>query len=117
MVEAWKTPNTFQNLVIKVQNMLKQFELDLKKWSVNKGCNYASAITLKSARLQQLQDNEDASDVEEIKILQQDLAKLMGQEGLRWRQRAKKNWYKHGDKNTVFSCLCQSMKEEEHDKE
>lgn len=82
MVDAWKIPITYHNLEVKVQNLLKQCELDLKKWSVNKGCNYTSALTLKSAKLKQLQDNEDATNFQEIKILQQELAKLMEQEGL-----------------------------------
>lgn len=51
VTDVWRIPITYHCLVVKVQNLLKQCELDLKKWSVNKGCNYASDITLKSARL------------------------------------------------------------------
>jgi hypothetical protein len=39
---------------------------------------------------------------EAIKILQQDIDKLLEFEDTRWKQRAKQSWYRDGDRNTPF---------------
>lgn len=45
-----------------------------------------------------------------IHDLQRDLNILLDQEDLKWRQRAKLNWYRLGDRNTKFFSNCDSQR-------
>jgi hypothetical protein len=49
-----------------------------------------------------MQLNEGPDQREAIKKLQDEIEILMKQEDLRWKQRAKQNWYQNGDRNTQF---------------
>jgi hypothetical protein len=53
-------------------------------------------------QLEILQRNETVMDGQEIKELQQEIDFLLEQEDIRWKQRAKQNWYRNGDRNTPF---------------
>lgn len=59
-------------------------------------------ITTKSAWLKELQDHEETSNVDEIRSIQLEINTLLEQEDIRWKQRAKRTWYRCGDKNTKF---------------
>lgn len=60
----------------------------------------------KSDRLKVLQEWEGPLVVREIKNLQKDIYLLMDQEDFKWKQHAKRHWYKHGDHNTKFFHAC-----------
>jgi hypothetical protein len=49
-----------------------------------------------------LQRNESSENSEDIKVLKGEIEMLLEQEDLRWKQRAKQNWYKNGDRNTQY---------------
>lgn len=63
--------------------------------------------------LKHLQSYVNQENMGAIKTVEEEISVLLEQEYLKWRQRAKANWYSLGEKNTVFSCLCYSKKEEE----
>lgn len=46
----------------------------------------------------------------EIKKLKSDLTILLDQEDLKWKQRANKHWYEHGDRNTKYFHACANQK-------
>lgn len=48
------------------------------------------------------QDNPDDAQVEVQKKLKTELEVLLDEEDLFWRQRARENWLKEGDRNTKF---------------
>ena len=53
-------------------------------------------------QLETFQRNEDGMDGQEIKNLQKEIAGLLEQEDTRWKQRAKRNWYRNGNRNNPF---------------
>jgi hypothetical protein len=52
--------------------------------------------------LEVLQRSESPENSDAIKNAQGEIEKLLEQEDLRWKQRAKQNWYKNGDQNTQY---------------
>jgi hypothetical protein len=52
-------------------------------------------IKQKMRELELLQRSESPENSEDIKILKWEIEKLLEQEDLRWKQRAKQNWYKN----------------------
>lgn len=52
---------------------------------------------IKSQQLKLLQNQEDPSIMDSIKQLQVEINLLLNQKNMKWRQRAKRHWYKEGD--------------------
>lgn len=46
--------------------------------------------------------DEGSHDITEVRKIQKELEGLLEQDDLKWRQSAKKHWYKHGDRNTKY---------------
>jgi len=77
-------------------------EKALKGWSSSKYGNISRTIQALSKQLKNLQINETPTNAKEIQALQQKIDGLMEMEDVRWKQRAKRHWYKSGDRNTQF---------------
>ncbi|XP_059436328.1 uncharacterized protein LOC132169286 [Corylus avellana] len=56
----------------------------------------------KTKQLQNLQNNEGPHNQRQIKELKRDIAVILDQEDLKWKQRAKQTWYTKGDRNTPY---------------
>jgi hypothetical protein len=71
----------------------------------------AEQLKIKMKQLASLQSRECPDLVEAIKKLQGEIDGIMEREDIKWKQRAKQNWYREGDWNTVFSCMGKSSEE------
>jgi gluconate kinase len=67
-------------------------------------------ITQKTKLLEELQDGDGILDLENIHKLQQEVSDLLEQDDVKWRQRAKENWLKHGDKNSKYFHACANQR-------
>ncbi|XP_059441954.1 uncharacterized protein LOC132174292 [Corylus avellana] len=85
-----------------------QRELDKKCCEV-KGEN-KNDILLLERRLVSLHGAEGMPAVVEIARLKQELQLLLDQEDLKWKQRVKTDWLKHGDRNTKFHHACANQR-------
>jgi hypothetical protein len=74
----------------------------LTSWSRGKFGNNVALIKQKTQELELLQRSESPKNSDDIKNLQGEIEKLLEQEDLRWKKRAKQNWYKNGDRNTQY---------------
>lgn len=83
----------------------------IKKWNATKCSKYPKEIKIKAVRLKELQDCDDPSNLDEIRSIQLELNILLEQENLMWKHKAKKCWYRWGDKTQKFFMLVQTREE------
>ncbi|KAF5459673.1 hypothetical protein F2P56_019600 [Juglans regia] len=62
----------------------------------------AKEIEQITRRIKEVQEELGPHNVEELRSLQKEVGELMEQEDIMWKQRAKRNWYNHSDRNTRF---------------
>jgi hypothetical protein len=80
-------------------NLCKQAFMHWSKMKFGAGTRKIKDV---SRQLERLQSHENSGNVETIKEVQLELHKLLKMEDLKWKQRAKRNWYTKGDRNTKF---------------
>jgi len=85
-----------------VQALLTGCKDALSGWSSSKYGDIGRNIKALTLQLERLQRVESPTNLEEINQIQKDIDKLMEMEDLKWKQRAKRNWYVQGDHNTSF---------------
>jgi hypothetical protein len=85
-----------------VQQKLNTCQADLTRWSRRKFGDTEEKIKEKTKKLEVLQRSEGPEQREEIKVLKGEIDYLLEQEDVKWKQRAKQNWFQYGDRNTPF---------------
>jgi len=85
-----------------IQMRLSACQRALLTWSRQKYGKVEDNIKRKSVQLAALQRNESPALATQIKTLQREIDELLEFEELKWKQRAKQHWLKHGDRNTAF---------------
>jgi len=71
-------------------------------WSSNRPGSEHLHLKHLYKRLGQLQKNENPTNLEQIEQVRGEINKLLEVEDMFWKQRAKRNWYKLGDRNTQY---------------
>jgi hypothetical protein len=88
--------------MLDVQCRLSICQQQLSRWSWKKFRNAAEQLKIKMKQLASLQSRECPDLVEAIKKLQGEIDGIMEREDIKWKQRAKQNWYREGDRNTQY---------------
>ncbi|XP_041027017.1 uncharacterized protein LOC121267238 [Juglans microcarpa x Juglans regia] len=109
---AWRKEDPSNKVVKLLENSKAVFQ----KWSKKLNNEGKNDIEEKSRLLQRLQENENSGNALEIRKVKEELNLLLEKEDLRWRQRAKTNWCKLGDRNTKYfhACAKQRKKKESY---
>lgn len=94
----------------KIQAKLESCKTTHERWSKQTNSDRTKEIKEKSDLLKQLQDAESRYNVEDVKKIQRELGVLLQNEDLKWKQRAKRNWYAMGDRNPKFFHACASQR-------
>nr|POF21903.1 putative ribonuclease h protein [Quercus suber] len=83
----------------KVSNCQSQ----LKLWNKNEFGNVKGALARKRKLLAKAESNAiSGQGISQVKILREEIAKLMVLEECMWNQRAKSDWLRHGDQNSKY---------------
>jgi hypothetical protein len=104
--KAWEEGGLGGTGMQQVQQKLGNCQVKLSSWSSRKFGSFEKNIKKKTKLLEILQRNEGPEVWEDIKKLQTEIEVLLEHEDCKWKQRAKQNWYQHGDRiYAFFSCL------------
>ncbi|XP_062158001.1 uncharacterized protein LOC133865598 [Alnus glutinosa] len=90
--KAWSEVGGTGSPMQDILQKLRQCQQALSCWSSFEFGSFTRSLKGLTRRLEGLQDKENPSNLEEIKLLQQEIHQLMEMEDIRWRQRAKRNW-------------------------
>jgi hypothetical protein len=99
---AWDSAGGGINALENVQQKLASCQADLTSWSRRKFGDTEKKVKEKTKRLELLQCYEGPSNRDEIKQLRGEIDYMLEQLDMRWKQRAKQNWFQYGDRNTPF---------------
>jgi predicted helicase len=73
-------------------------------------CETENLIKNKTLALEKIQEEEEDWDKEAETALKDEIHNLMEQEEAKWKQRAKEDWLKNGDRNTRYFHACATIK-------
>lgn len=96
------------NCWIQIQSELAHYRGILLKWSAKRSHLTKKVLDDKILQLSSLQQF-DKHDIISINKLEKVIDQWLKEENMKWKQRAKKEWYKLGDKNTKFFHACASQ--------
>jgi len=100
--EVWEPGEVNRDPLGAVMKDLERSQAALIVWSRHKFAGTSRRIKFLMKRLEMLQQQESPGRIASIKEVQGELNKLLDMEDIRWRQRAKRSWFKEGDRNTQF---------------
>ncbi|KAF5443040.1 hypothetical protein F2P56_035635 [Juglans regia] len=109
---AWTMRQVGGDSAKTLQKLLEDNKGAFVKWNKRLENNKGKILKEKIELLKNLQMNEGSHNMVEIKKLQNEIGVYLEMEDLKWRQRAKLDWYQLGDRNTKFfhSCADQRRK-------
>ncbi|XP_042982759.1 uncharacterized protein LOC122311987 [Carya illinoinensis] len=89
----------------KLQRALTACSGALVRWSKMKEKEEGKNIKEKTAQLEELYNREVPQDVGGVKLLREEVGRLLEQENIKWKQRAKRDWLLLGDQTQSSSTL------------
>ena len=100
--KAWSGRYVGATGIQTMHNKLAACQKSFIRYSGAKFRNAKKIIKKKTKELEALQNHEDPGMQPNISRLKKEIEFLMEQEDVKWKQRAKQNWYQNGDQNTPF---------------
>ncbi|XP_041025383.1 uncharacterized protein LOC121265780 [Juglans microcarpa x Juglans regia] len=104
--EAWRINEGRRGSQIPITNQLERCRGAVLGWSKQFKQDRNQEIKLKTKVLKRLKDEESCLNAAEIKKLRKEVGTLLENEDIKWKQRAKRNWYAKGDRNTKYFHAC-----------
>jgi hypothetical protein len=100
--QAWSNDMGGSNSMEEAKLKLAFCQQQLLAWSKHKfGAGRRNSRVLEQ-RLERLQRRENPGVLTQIKKLQREINQVLEMEDIKWKQRAKRNWYRQGDQNTQY---------------
>ncbi|XP_042965938.1 uncharacterized protein LOC122299618 [Carya illinoinensis] len=107
---AWQVRVTDKESGRGLQRLLESSKGALMQWSKLIENDRRRDLKDRTELLKKLQEDEGCHNSKEIKQVQAEIGVCLEMEDLKWRQRAKVDWYKLGDRNTQFFHSCANQR-------
>lgn len=100
--KKWRVEVKEQGTWNSIKEKLNESRAGLLQWQRVNGRNVGQKIKQVSELLTAEQSHSEGANVDFLHKLHSDLIKLQVEDDLYWRQRAKVEWMRFGDRNTIF---------------
>jgi hypothetical protein len=107
---AWNASLGQGDIWNRVGQKLSTCKSDLLRWKRETWGKSRQTIKSLQHRLNGAYDSFDTQAGSDLKNIKQELESLLAQDDERWKQRAKVNWLKNGDRNTKFYYACANQR-------
>jgi len=97
---AWLNDGVAGQTLESVQFKLSSCQLAFSRWSKKKFGNSSVRLLQLTRQLLHLQSVKSPNHANAAKLIQKEIEGILEGEDVRWKQRAKQNWYRGGDCNT-----------------
>jgi hypothetical protein len=108
--KVWRVKDSSSNKWGVVQKKLQACQKTLQHWAQKSGNKGEAQIQEKLGELQLLQQLADPNLAEAETSIKEELNVLLEQDDLKWRQRAKEDWLRLGDRNTKLFHACANQR-------
>lgn len=99
---SWQRGVDGEHSLMTTRLMHSRCQQALSVWSSSKYGDVSRKIKYLTNRLERLQRWEHAGNGDQIEQLQSEINDLLEMEDIKWKQRAKQNWLRNGNRNTKF---------------
>jgi hypothetical protein len=107
---TWKVRNDRRCLWADIKENLTRCRKTIQVWVKKTVHAPENLIREKTCALEKIQAKEGDREVEKEKELKAEIHNLLEQEGTKWKQRAKEDWLRNGDRNTRYFHACATQK-------
>ncbi|KAF5470361.1 hypothetical protein F2P56_010880 [Juglans regia] len=107
---AWRGALVENGKMGKIRESLSHCKHQLREWTKNLRGSFKKQLDLKRNLIQE-EFNTGALN-EDIKVLQQEVERILELEDLKWKQRAKQKWLKDGNRNSSFFHKCATQRKQ-----
>jgi hypothetical protein len=104
--KAWTSDSRIGDPWVNFHGKIQRCKKQIQRWVRKKEWATEGIIKEKSEKLKSIQEESNPNDFEKEKELKEELQRLMEQEELSLKQRAKVDWLRHGDKNSKYFHAC-----------
>ncbi|KAJ0111527.1 hypothetical protein Patl1_02330 [Pistacia atlantica] len=93
-----------------VMEGLQRCKEKMSTWSKSAFQSRRNTVTDKLSQMKHLEDSNRGDKKGELQQLKQEIDRLLEEDDIKWKQRAKQQWLKDGDRNIKFFHLCANQR-------
>jgi hypothetical protein len=108
--KVWKEKPLSRNAWQVLLGKLEESKNKIRVWRKNTISSSEDVLHRKTEQLLDMQGGDGMLNMDAITELQGEIDEILEQDELKWRQRAKEDWLKHGDKNTKYFHACANQR-------